>query len=62
MPKCSAICRFCMPSAASNTMRARCDNLTLVSRELVSFINSARSSSVKTISGATRIRPSAPHA
>jgi hypothetical protein len=43
-------------------MRARYDSLTLVSREPVSLVSSARSSSVKTISGATRIRLSALHA
>src|ERR1700693_4668592 len=45
---------FCFPSAASSTIRARCTSLTLVSFERTSLVSSPRSSSVNTISVATR--------
>src|ERR1700681_3727741 len=45
---------FCFPSAASSTIRARCASLTLVSFERTSLVSSPRSSSVNTISVATR--------
>src|ERR1700675_3108892 len=45
---------FCFPSAASSTIRARCTSLTLVSFERTRIVSSPRSSSVNTISVATR--------
>src|SRR3984893_1885056 len=45
---------FCFPSAASSTIRARCTSRTLVSFERTSLVSSPRSSSVNTISVATR--------
>jgi hypothetical protein len=50
-----AISWFCWPLAASKTICARWESLTLVSRDWDNFVSAPRSSSVNTISGATRI-------